>query len=368
MPRKPKRRIMRAFKINEISGVDNPAQEGARVAIMKRAEPAPNEPARKAAGDLVDALTSETEGHQHGINLRVHDGELSITVMYALSEGAETSHDHPIVRTEDGEYLVGTVAGHTHTIDQEAMNRALLALMTKHETVGTGDKTMTDKTTKTEGDQPKVESLQADLAKANAVIALQAAERDYFDALPDDTAKDAFLFKSEAERKAEIEAVAKAADDADPVVYTTVDGVELRKSAGEAFVALAKSNDAIRKENEALRAEREHEALEKRVETELAHLPGDVAARVAMLKAVEAIPDEAQREAALNALKAQNEAMAKAFETHGHGGQPQPGSPDDGLDKLAKAHAEKHGVTPEVAYAEVLKTDEGKALYANTYN
>ena len=34
MPRK----ILREFKIDEISGVDNPAQEGARMVIMKRAD------------------------------------------------------------------------------------------------------------------------------------------------------------------------------------------------------------------------------------------------------------------------------------------------------------------------------------------
>ena len=32
----PRKRIMREFRIDEISGVDNPAQEGARVAVMKR--------------------------------------------------------------------------------------------------------------------------------------------------------------------------------------------------------------------------------------------------------------------------------------------------------------------------------------------
>ena len=35
MPKK-RRRILRAIKIDEISGVDNPAQVGARVAILKR--------------------------------------------------------------------------------------------------------------------------------------------------------------------------------------------------------------------------------------------------------------------------------------------------------------------------------------------
>ena len=38
----PRKRIMQEFRINEISSVDSPAQEEARVAIMKRAEPREN--------------------------------------------------------------------------------------------------------------------------------------------------------------------------------------------------------------------------------------------------------------------------------------------------------------------------------------
>ena len=33
----PRRNVIRSLKLDEISGVDNPAQEGARVSIMKRA-------------------------------------------------------------------------------------------------------------------------------------------------------------------------------------------------------------------------------------------------------------------------------------------------------------------------------------------
>ncbi len=62
-----KRRKMLAFKIDEISGVDNPAQEGARVAIMKR-DDGPTDPTpRKVQKRIASLLTSEQDGHQHGI-------------------------------------------------------------------------------------------------------------------------------------------------------------------------------------------------------------------------------------------------------------------------------------------------------------
>ena len=369
MPRNPKRRIMRAFKINEISGVDDPAQEGARVAIMKRAEPQQaslfrdSDDTRKAASDLADLLTSEENGHQHGIRVRVYDGELMITVMYAMGTDNEHSHDHPIVRMPGGEYVLGTIAGHTHTIDQEAVNQVVLALMTK-----TAEGSVNSKGDNQMPETNTVENLQSQLDRTNAIIALNSEEREHFDKLEDDGLKNAFLEKHADERKAEIEAVKKAAQEADPVLYTTADGVELRKSDGEAVIALAKSNDAIRKENEALRQQRDQDALEKRAETELRYLPGDVKTRAAMLKAVEGIPDEAQREAALSSLKAQNDAMSKAFDAHGAGGQPDSGSPDSQLDKLAKNLAEKENISYEAAVSKVLTTDEGKALYEKTIN
>ena len=171
------------------------------------------------------------------------------------------------------------------------------------------------------------------------------------------------------DRKADIDAVTKAKTDSDPVEYTTSDGVEIRKSAGVAVITALKSNDELRKENADLRKDREQEALEKRAASELKYLPGDVKTRAAMLKAIDGIEDESQRTAAHNALKAQNAAMAEAFKTRGHsGGQSEPGSPEEELDKLAKAHAEKKNVSEAVAYTEVLKTEQGRELYAKSVN
>ena len=371
----PRKRIMQEFRINEISSVDSPAQEEARVAIMKRAEPRENNlpdgtyplaldtavlenvvrsEIQKGMGDLADLLTSEEEGHQHGISIGTYEGSVEIRVLYSQGPEAEASHDHPVVRSPEGQYTLGMVAGHTHAIDQEAMSGALLALVTKTE----GGEPMTTQI----GTQPTVEELGAQLARAHAVVALTGEERAHFEALPEE-ARTAFLAKSADDRKAEIGAVTKAAQDANPVVFTAADGTEFRKSDDPRAIAMAKRLDATEQENAALKARDEQTTLEKRAEAELPHLPGDVKTRAAMLKAIDGIEDEAQREAALGALKAQNEAMSKAFQTYGHGAQPEPGSPADQLDKLAKGYAEKNGGTFEAAYMKVADTPEGQALY-----
>ena len=378
----PLKHIMREFRIDEISGVDNPAQEGARVAIMKRAEPKGDIPPdgsysltldtselenmvksemQKGKGDLADLLTSEEEGHQHGIGVSRCDGEIAYYVSYASGPDDEAGHSHPLARSDSG-YVLGVVAGHTHTIDQEPISQAVLALVTKND-AAKGEEAMTENTE----NQPTVEELQTQLTRTQAVVALNTKERAHFDALPEE-AQTAFLAKSADDRKAEIEAVAKAEQDANPVVFTAADGTEFRKSDAPRAIAMAKRLDATEQENAALKARDEQTTLEKRAEAELPHLPGDVKTRAAMLKAIDGIEDEAQREAALGALKAQNEAMSKAFQTYGHGGQSEPGSPDDQLDKLAKAHAEKERMSYQAAYAEVLTSPEGRALYAKTVN
>ena len=363
----PRRNVIRSLKMNEISGVDNPAQEGARAVIMKRtgdSDPRqkllfePSADAQKYYGELADLLTSETDDHQHGINVDRSDNETSFHISYAKGVEEESAHDHPIARNAQGQYVLGVVSGHTHTIDQEAMNSAILALVTKDK----GDLTMPNE------NEPTKETLELALKAANAVIALEPAERVHFNALDED-AKKKFLGKSADDRKAVITAAKQAKTDSDPVAYTTTAGVEIRKSAGVALITALKSNDELRNETAELRKEREQEALEKRAATDLKYLPGDVKVRAAMLKAVDGIEDETQRTAAHNALKAQNTAMAEAFKTNGHiGGQSEPGSPDEELNKLAKAHAKEKNVSEAAAYDEVMKTEQGAELYNKSVN
>jgi hypothetical protein len=365
----PKRRIMRALKINEISGVDVPAQEGAVAVIMKRAEPRdPQTEISKKAW-----LTTSVDGHAHLVDEQDYEGKLRNAgdTSWTRSEGDDSGHSHPWVRNRDGSVTIGEAEGHSHEVIETEKRSA--GATGNVETKEKDDQTMPKDNTQ---DQPTVEALQAQLKTANALAALTDVEKAHYNSLEGDEAKATFLGKSADDRKADVDKAAEAkaaaaakAAGADPVVYTTMDGVELRKSAGEALIAMAKSNDAIRKENQELREGRESDALNKRAEVELAHLPGTVEERAALLKAAEGIKDEGQRKAALNALKAQNEAMSYAFKSSGTSITPAPGSPADDLDNLAKKHREANpDLTPEQAYSAVLKTAEGRQLYAKSVN
>ena len=355
MPRK--RNIMRAFKINEISGVDNPAQAGARATIMKRATPAE---IKKHRGDLVSVLTSETEGHQHGIRIWHDEGETGMYISYGYAEGDEHGHDHAIARDATGNFVLGITRGHTHTIDTAAVSTLILNLVTKQ-----GDSPMTD------AEKKNLETLQKRLARAEAIGTLNASEREHFDGIDDATAQDTFLAKSVADRKTEIDAAAvakaaaaAAADGTDPVVYTTMDGLEVRKSEGAVTLSIAKSNDLLRKDNAELRKERETETLRKRAESEIPHLPGTVDERAALLKAVDAMTDESQRKAAHSALKAQNDAFKGIGVSLGTSEGAVDDEPKDKLQKLVDAYSKENKVTEAKAYVKVLATKEGAALYA----
>lgn len=232
------------------------------------------------------------------------------------------------------------------------------------------DERNTDVATKPkEGDAPTVESLQAELATAKSVAALSDVAKAHYNNLEDDAAG-VFLAKSVEVQNIELAGIAKAALDSDPVVYKTMDGLELRKSDGASLLAMAKSNDVIRKENAELKKTQDQASLEKRTEELLPHLPGDLATRAVMLKSIEGIEDETQREAALCSLKAQNESLSKAVETYGHaGGTPAAGSPDAELETLVKAYVKANpDVSEPQAYDAVLKTAAGEALYAKSLN
>lgn len=368
-----RRRIMRALKINEISAVDVPAQEGAVAVIMKRRDAKPGSATDIPNADDLDvekgaALTTDVNGHTHLLVLKGYGGDEHNSGMTTWVDG----HAHPWVRTEEDDIIIGTAGSeegepnpHTHEVGQLSKLSDDDAAGLAGNNVGIEeDDTMTD-TTQKAADEAKIAELEAQLKRTTSIAALNDAHKTHFTGLEGDAA-DEFLAKSADERQTVIDGLEKASKEDDPVVYTTADGIELRKSTGEAFIAIAKSNDALRKDNEELREGREQDALEKRADVELSHLPGTVQDRAAMLKAIDGIEDEDKRKAAHSALKAQNESMAKAFETAGVNDAPAPGSPDEELDRLAKAHSDKEGVTVEAAYAVVLETQVGKDLYAKT--
>lgn len=91
---------------------------------------------------------------------------------------------------------------------------------------------------------------------------------------------------------------------------------KLEKSQKES--SIADENEALRKRVEQLEASGADAALEKRA-SEYSNMNVNVVKR--MLKSIDAIEDEAEREAALKELKAQNDAVGKRFEPVGDAGQ-----------------------------------------------
>jgi hypothetical protein len=140
---------------------------------------------------------------------------------------------------------------------------------------------------------------------------MTASQQAYVSKLAPDEVEP-FLSKPAHER----DAIVKAAEDADPVVYKTAAGVEIRKSAGELAVMLAKQNDEQAKklaENSAELAKandaRELEVLKAQVKTDLGHLAGSDDTKVIALKALKSISDEKARGEVLTMLKAADAAM-----------------------------------------------------------
>jgi hypothetical protein len=379
---RPRRNIMRSFKINEISAVDRPAQQGAVVAIMKRRgdpnynpkNPDRSKRGRDETGDIEKRamLTGVTNDHSHLLVLDPETGEGARpagNTMPALSPGADFPHTHPWVMQDDGEIVIGMADGHDHEPGEISTTRmrASELLMEKQddEAAESGGRRrrrrnqMTDDAKKAaEAHEAEKKDLEKKLAKAEAYGKLSDSEKAHYGKL-DDAEKDAFLAKSEDERAEIVKAAAKAAADGNPVVYKASDGSEYRKNDDPRLIALAKQSDERLASLEKAHKDSAEASLKKRAEEDLANLPGTVETRIALLKQVDAIPDEKARAEALAALKAHNAQMAKSFVVHGTRGTVESESEGLASRKDAEAELEKR--------AKDLQKSDAKLSYVDAY-
>jgi len=139
-----------------------------------------------------------------------------------------------------------------------------------------------------------------------------------------------------------------------------VDGEMLVKSAIPAVIL--RKLEAQAEDLEKARAEAAAEDMRKQADAMLPNLKGTADERAALLKAV---GDDAGLLAILRAADAAMAALTgESGETVSIDKMVDPAS---ALDTLAKARAEETGKTYQVAYAEVVKTDEGKELAKRLY-
>jgi len=390
--KKRKFNIMKEFEIAEIASVDMPAQgPGARMALMKRRTPEDVPEVKVSVVNVGDpskvadalakaaALTDPMDGHTHTLVLDRGEGP--------MTHGETSYHDdhsHPWIIGLNGELIVGASNGHTHRVgflskgqvvgdvaDETHFSSEQMSARSDDPThadvsaddVGIEDETMTDNDLDPKV-QEQLDALTKRAERAEKMAELTDAEKAYLKGLEGDDAE-SFL---SAENKGEI--MTKAAE-ADPVV-ATVDGVEIRKSQDPTglLTKMAKKAEADELEKAKLKedADKERKAkedadLEKRAEA-LEFLPGDVATKVAMLKAVDSIEDEAVRKSANEALIAKNAGNAGNFEALGTVGSPEVQSDDEALDALAKSEMKNDSsLSYEQAYTKALLSDAGQDVY-----
>jgi hypothetical protein len=184
---------------------------------------------------------------------------------------------------------------------------------------------------------------------------LTDAQRAYHKSLDKADAK-AFLAKSFSEREGVIAAIEKANE----VVYTSKStGETFRKSDDQRLVAMAKRQD-----EQAAEIAKRDEAIEKsRIRKQATELlgskaPGDSDTHDFIVKQLEG------NEKAMEALKGLVAASTIGKSAAGFGGTEVVSGPQAQLDQLIAKHATENKTTRPAATAAVLKTDEGRRLYA----
>lgn len=360
---KTHRRRFKKLRIDEISVVDQPAQSEARVAIMKRAE--------VLEKNAKMALTSQTAGHAHSIVLveaiGSSYGELRAGRTSGSGEGDDW-HTHEWVMDDAGNIILADAHGHSHGISvlvtkEQAEAIAAAPADESHDAASNTPSdedtqvTNTEKKAADEAVQKQLDELKKSNDRLQQVVSLSAEQRAHFDTLKGAEA-DEFLA---AEDK---DAVVKNAADADPVVYTTMSGRVLRKSAGEDTIAMAKELDAERKQRLASEAIAKRAELVKRAGEELGNLNGDESAKVELLNAVDGIPAE-KRAPVLAMLKASDAGLAKAFTelgTTSEGDGTQKSAHEQVQEIAKKLQTEQPALTAEQAYVKALETPEGIEL------
>jgi len=255
-------------------------------------------------------LTSPTDKHVHTVDIDRwvqwdHGGDTSYT----------SSHSHPFVIDDLGNVQVGEVNGHTHDVENVS---SILENLLKSQS-DNGDNTMSKDKNADTTMSDELKKMKAEIETLTLVSKMNDGEKVHYETLSDED-KTTFLGKTADQRKEEIDLVElskKEKLDGETVVFKSAAGTVYTQKDDPRLVEMAKNLDSANKIAAEEITLRKDSDLKKRAETDLQYLPGDEATKVAMLKAVDAIPDTAMRKSALDALKAQNTTLSKSFTSSG---------------------------------------------------
>ena len=387
------RNVMKEFRLMEISAVDRPAQAEAKFTIMKRDTKTLNAPGSadvsvgggqlddderrrrdKQKQDRMDpeyskaletAVTTQQDGHAH-IIVGLEASREGLAERRSGMTSFANGHAHAWAMDDAGNILVADEEGHSHQI---------AAMMTKDlgpeettapgsestDPVGTaeqlgdsGGDVMSDQNDKAADPavpNEQIEQLTKRLEKAERFGQLTDAQKAHYNSLSE-TDQAEFLAKDADAR----DQILKNLADADPVVFTSEDGDVFRKSDDPRLVKQARQLDEERKRRKAMEEEAREQEARKRAED----LPfaGEIDGRVALVKALDALPED-QRAMAEKVLKANAERLELAQKTIGTAEADLAADP---IEPIAKRLREQDSnLTPEQAYAKACQTPEGEA-------
>lgn len=330
---------------------------GERTPLEKRDDKPAN--VTKALSMLECAL-----GHTHFLD--DGDGAMSgytdfASVAAAFSaNGYGVSHQHPWQRI-NGVICVGEAEGHCHEFP--SMNEA--------ETEKALGKSSPSREVRSVTIMTEADFNKRLTAISKSLVAMSADHFAYAKTLGIDDVE-AFVTKSIAER----EVIVKAADAADPIMHTTSDGIEIRKSAGEVAIRMAKRADAQAKQlaDQQVEIEKSVEQsrlvqLEKRADADIKHFSKAVGPKVALLKAIDGIADDKVRGEVVEMLKAADVAMRELTVAKGYSptlNDSGEGSANAKFNAALTTFAKSKNKTEAAATADFLRTAEGSQLYAAT--
>lgn len=392
---KGKRRIMRSFKMSEISAVDVPAQEGALAAVIKSGKPIKSLVIAKCGMDHDDGpalMTSAVDGHAHLVH---HSDAMSGETSYGGGSGEEYGHAHPWIRDAmTGAITIGEQHSHTHSIEGAENKRAPVpapATIVKESVMDPKDQEIS---------KLKLETarLTEELAKALKLGELTDVEKQHANTLQG-AQRELFIAKTQAEREVVVKAYTE-------VVYEDCDGNKYTKADDKRLVDAAKRSDAALKRAADAEERERATAMAKRAEDELAHWPGTAEDKTWLLGTLDkAATAEAGKDGASDVakgrakrigemLKGADNALSGVFEaapqitevtTEGEDGEvvknaipPTPkGDAAIGINKNADAQAFDRLVREEMvksktseakATVAVMNTARGSALYKSGYD
>lgn len=334
------------LELMELSLVDNPANQHARVVLHKRLG-MPEELLKsddRRARSFAEIMTEREEWRrQHEAQEEfwpIHDAMMT-SLNSIMADAALDSPQKMSRINETIDQFLATLREKIPEVEEE-ISKALEAAVARGDDpeAPRGDKDM-DEVTKKVSD---LEKSVADLTTKNASLETELAKAQ--------------------SRAIELEKAAEAAR-TDEVLK--IGEVEVRKSVvGEGTFAAMKAQQAA---NEELHKRLELADLEKRAEADWAHLPGTPADKARVAKAISGMP-EAVAKTAREMLSAGNTALTMATRPVGLAGDVRKGSAEDQLSEMAKkrlAEDPKLGTFAK-AYNAVLETPEGKKLYEQTIN